>query len=96
MAKTKPFRPADHVQTAQDAVLFIEAALEEAGPENIKPALRAVADSIGMTELAERTGLTRAGLYRALSEDGDPKLSTLAAILDGLGLELRIVPKTAA
>lgn len=96
MKKTKPFRPGDHIQTAEDAILFIEAAIEEVGPENIKPLLRAVADSIGMTSLAEKSGMTRAGLYRALSDEGDPKLSTLTAILDSLGLQLQIVPKEAA
>lgn len=94
--KTKPFRPSDYIQTAEDVIAFIEAAMEEVGPENIKPLLRAVADSVGMTALAEKSGLTRAGLYRALSEEGDPKLSTLKAILDSLGLQLQIVPKEAA
>jgi probable addiction module antidote protein len=62
----------------------------------MKPVLRAVAESVGMTALAERSGLTRAGLYRALSEEGDPKLSTLTAILEALGLRLSVVPKDAA
>lgn len=95
-AKTKPFRASDHVQTAEDAIRLIEATLEEVGTENLKPILRAIADSIGMTALAEKSGMTRAGLYRALSDEGDPKLSTLTAILDGLGLQLQVVPKEAA
>lgn len=94
--KTKPFYPSDHIQTTEDAVFFIEAAIEEIGPENIKPLLRAIAGSVGMTTLAEQSGLTRAGLYRALSDEGDPKLSTLTAILDSLGLQLQVVPKEAA
>ncbi|MDP1556799.1 MAG: putative addiction module antidote protein [Hyphomonas sp.] len=94
--KTTPFVPGHYILTPEDAIAFIEGAIEEVGPEHMKPVLRAVAESVGMTALAERSGLTRAGLYRALSEEGDPKLSTLTAILEALGLRLSVVPKDAA
>jgi len=94
--KTTPFKFGAFVKTAEDAQTYIDAALEEVGPEHLTSILRAIADSEGMAALAERSGLTRAGLYRALSEDGDPKLSTLTAILEALGLRLSVVPKDAA
>lgn len=94
--KTRPFKFGEFVKTAEDAETYIDAALEEVGPEHLTSILRAIADSEGMTALAERSGLTRAGLYRALSDEGDPKLSTLTAILEALGLRLSVVPKDAA
>ncbi|MFN3314092.1 MAG: addiction module antidote protein [Hyphomonas sp.] len=94
-AKTRPFRFGEAVKTAEDARTYIDAALEEVGPEHLKAVLRGIAESEGMTALAERAGITRAGLYRALSDEGDPKLSTLTAVLDALGLRLTIVPKEA-
>ncbi len=94
--QTFPWKPGEYVKTPDDAIAYIEAALEEVGPEGIKAALRVIADSEGMSALARKTGLNRQGLYRALSEEGDPKLSTLNAILDALGLRLTVTQKSAA
>ena len=56
-------------------------------------ALRTVADAVGgMTALADRTGLSRETLYRTLSERGNPRLDTLAAILAAFGLRLSVQP----
>jgi transcriptional regulator with XRE-family HTH domain len=46
----------------------------------------------GMNALAERTGLSRATLYRTLSEKGNPRLDTLAALLAAFGLRLAVQP----
>ncbi|MEX1250524.1 MAG: addiction module antidote protein [Hyphomonas sp.] len=94
--KTFPWSPGEYIKTPDDAIAYIEAALEEVGPEGIKAALRGVADSEGMSALARKTGLNRQGLYRALSDEGDPRLSTLNAILDALGLRLSVTRKSAA
>jgi probable addiction module antidote protein len=91
-----PWKPGDYIKTPDDAIAYIEAALEEVGPEGIKAALRVISDSEGMSALARRTGLNRQGLYRALSDGGDPKLSTLNAILDALGLRLSVTRKSVA
>ena len=57
-------------------------------------ALRTVADAIGgMTALAEKAGLSRETLYRTLSERGNPRLDTLAAILAAFGLRLSVQPE---
>lgn len=54
-------------------------------------ALRTIADAMGgMGELAEKTGLSRETLYRTLSENGNPRLDTLAAILAAFGLRLSV------
>jgi len=95
-AEPLPWRPGANTKTPDDAIAYIEAALEEVGPEGIKAALRAISDSEGMSALARKTGLNRQGLYRALSEEGDPKLSTLNAILDALGLRLSVTRKSVA
>lgn len=47
----------------------------------------------GMTALAEKTNLSRESLYRTLSLNGNPRFSTLLAILDALGFQLAIEPK---
>jgi succinyl-CoA synthetase beta subunit len=47
----------------------------------------------GVSEMSRKTGLSREALYRAFSEDGNPRLSSLVAILHALGLDLSIVPR---
>jgi hypothetical protein len=49
-------------------------------------------DHTGMAHLSRETGLTRESLYNALSEDGNPRLSSLDAILRSTGLQLNIKP----
>jgi probable addiction module antidote protein len=53
--------------------------------------LRDVVDAQGgMAHLAEATGLNRETLYRTLSENGNPRLSSLGLIIEALGLRLSI------
>ena len=47
----------------------------------------------GIAPLAQRTKLNREGLYDMLSETGNPRLSSLSAIMDALGLQLKFTPK---
>lgn len=56
-------------------------------------ALRTLADAYGgVGRVATATGLSRESLYRSLSENGNPTLRTLFAVLDSLGLRLSVVP----
>lgn len=52
--------------------------------------LGTIARTRGMTGLAREAGVSRESLYRALSENGDPQLSTLTAVLAALGLKLTV------
>ena len=56
-------------------------------------ALRQIVDSHGgISSLSETTSLNRESLYRLLSENGNPQLSSLGAILNSLGLSLKFRP----
>ena len=90
-----PFDPADHLQSEEDILYFLEAAMEGNDPAHIARALGVVARSKGMTEIARKTGLGRQGLYAALSENGNPTLETLTSVLGALGLELSVQKKVA-
>ena len=54
--------------------------------------LSAIARSQNMSALARDAGLNRAGLYKALSEDGNPSFTTVMKITRALGLRLRLEP----
>ena len=67
-----------------------EALDEPGGREALLMALRQVAEAQGMAAVAERAGMQREGLYRALSPKGNPTLKTLLAVLAGAGLRLAV------
>jgi probable addiction module antidote protein len=82
--------PADNLKTEADIRAYLIACFEEAPDDAayIAAALGDVARARGMTKLAKRTGLTRMGLYKALSKDGNPSLDTVLRVLHALGLRL--------
>jgi probable addiction module antidote protein len=72
---------------------YLTAALEE-GEDVFLLAVRDVAQAHGgMTALAQATKLNRENLYDMLSTDGNPRLSSIAAILSKLGFEIKFTPK---
>jgi probable addiction module antidote protein len=82
---------ADHLKTEADIASYLEACFEEAGDDAsfIAAALGDVARAHGMSELGEATGLTREGLYRSLSKDGNPSFATVLKVMKALGLKLK-------
>ena len=60
-------------------------------------ALRDVAEArMGMKKVAKAAEVNRENLYRALSRDGNPRIGTIDAVLDVLGIENKFVPKRVA
>jgi probable addiction module antidote protein len=82
----------EHLETDEDMVLYLEAALEENDSALISAALGDVARAKGMAQIAEKTGLGRTSLYKALSPDGHPEFDTVLKVLEALGLKLCITP----
>jgi probable addiction module antidote protein len=69
----------------------------EEGEAEFLLALRDVVEAHGgVGQLAKVAKLNRESLYKLLSKDGNPRLSSLASILGGLGIELQFVPKAEA
>lgn len=73
-----------------EAAAYLTAALEDDSPDIFLLALRDVAEAHGMKRLAEGTQLNRESMYRMLSDQGNPQLSSLTAVLQQLGLRLSI------
>ena len=92
--KTRPWDSAEHLKTEADMAEYLDACLEEAGddPAFITHALGVVARARGMTQLARDTGMTREGLYKALSEEGNPSFATVLNVMRALGIRLHAVP----
>ena len=95
MVKTTPFDAAAYLQTEEDILYYLEAAMEGNDPKHIASALGDIARSQGMSEIAKKAGLGRQALYSALSESGNPTLETLTSVLSALGLQLSVQKRAA-
>ena len=90
--ETIPFDPAEFLETPEDQAEFIKSAVETGDPSHISKALGVVARARGMSQIARDAGVTREALYKALSDKGDPKLSTFMGVFKALGLKITVEP----
>ena len=75
------------------AAEYLKAALEDdSEPRVLLLALRHLAQAQGIAKIAKAAGVQRESLYRALSADGNPRLSTLVAVTKAIGLKLTVEP----
>lgn len=93
--ETLPFDAADYLGDEVAQAEFLAEAFETGDVAFIANALGVVARARGMSGIAREAGVTREALYRSLSEQGDPKLSTLLGVLKGLGIKLSALPISA-
>ena len=89
---TRPWDPAEHLETAEDMVAYLEAALEQDDPQLVAAVLGDIARAKGMTKVAQEAGLGRESLYKSLSTSGNPEFATILKVVRALGLRLRAAP----
>lgn len=80
----------EHLKTEEDMVLYFEACLEEGDPVLITAALGDIARAKGMSQVARDAGISREGLYKALSGEGNPEFATVLKVVKALGLKLHV------
>ena len=92
MTKTEftEYDPADYLTSLDYIAAYLEAVLDEAGddPAFVTQALGNIARSQNFSELAREVGMSREGLYKALSTDGNPSFATIMKVAKALGLKL--------
>jgi probable addiction module antidote protein len=87
--KVAPYDSADCLKTEADIKYYLEAAFDE--PMDLQlliHTLGVVARARGMMKLSKETDITRAGLYKALSPDGNPSFETVTRIIGASGMRL--------
>lgn len=86
------FDAADYLDDLDDVAAYLEIALEESAddPTAVPRALGVIARSRNMSELARQVGMSRDGLYKALSADGNPTWSTILKVTKALGLRFEL------
>lgn len=97
---SKPYKPMllERLKDPQYAVDYLTEVLQHETQEAFLIALRHVIDAReeSVADLAEEIGVTRQGLYKMLSEEGNPRLSTLSQLLQSLGMKINICGDSAA
>ena len=88
--KAATYDAAEFLDTDEDIVACLNAALEDGDPSLVSAALGDVARARGMTQLAHETGITRDGLYKALSPSGNPSFATVQKVIRALGYKLDV------
>jgi probable addiction module antidote protein len=79
----------EHLETTEEMVAYLETALEDGDPTLISEVIGDLARAKGMAEIAEKTGLGRTSLYKALSPEGHPEFATVLKVIKALGLQLK-------
>ncbi len=88
--KTSKFDIADYLDNDGIIAEYLNEALENGDEKAILVAIGNTAKAIGMTKIAEQTGLSRPSLYKALSEGAKPQFATILKVLRAIGGNLQI------
>lgn len=93
--RTSKFDIADYLDNKKMIAQYLNTVLEEGSEDEIVTAIGHIAKAIGMSKIAEETGMSRPSLYKALSEGARPQFSTIVKVLKAVGTELKVKPKRA-
>jgi len=87
---TSKFDIADYLDDDKMITEYLNAVLEDGDSSDLVAAIGHIAKAIGMTKIAEQTGLSRPSLYKALSQDSKPQFETIFKVLKAVGGQLKV------
>ncbi|NMM47634.1 addiction module antidote protein [Marinigracilibium pacificum] len=88
--KTTRFDIANYLEDDEMIQEYLNTVLEEGDSRDIVVALGHIAKAIGMSKIAEQTGLSRPSLYKALSENSKPQFDTILKVIRAIGSNLKL------
>tara|TARA_R100000306_G_C4276452_1_gene92789 strand:- start:94 stop:372 length:279 start_codon:yes stop_codon:yes gene_type:complete len=86
------FDIADYLDNNEMIAEYLNTVLEEGDTADMITAIGHIAKAIGMTKIAEETGLSRPSLYKALSDGAKPQFATVMKVLKAIGGQIQINP----
>lgn len=89
---TSKFDIADYLDNKEMIAEYLNAVLEEGDNADVIHAIGYIAKAIGMTKIAEETGLSRPSLYKALSDGAKPQFATIMKVLRAIGGQIQVNP----
>lgn len=90
MAKVIDFDPSEFLDSEELIAEYLTAALEDENPDVFLAAVGNVAKARGMSTIAERTGLGRESLYKAMAPGAKPRYDTVLKVLHSLGVKVTV------
>lgn len=90
--RTSKFDIADYLDSNEMIVAYLNEILENGTDEDLVVAIGHVAKAIGMSKIAEETGLSRPSLYKALSDGAKPQFATIMKVLKAIGGQIQVTP----
>ena len=93
---TRKFDISEHLTDEVSIAEYLDACMEEGGPELFLKALGDAMKAVGVADIIKRAGIaSRTSAYRSFSENGNPEVGTVEAVLEAMGMRLSVVPRRA-
>ncbi|EKC9670476.1 TPA: putative addiction module antidote protein [Salmonella enterica subsp. enterica serovar Typhi str. CT18] len=86
--KLKEYDIAEHLNSEEEMQMYLNEIMEDGEPSLVLSALGDIARARNMSQLSREVGMSREGLYHALSGKGNPTFSAMMKITKALGLKL--------
>ncbi|MDE8035748.1 putative addiction module antidote protein [Actinobacillus equuli subsp. equuli] len=90
MVELQDFDMAEHLRSEEEIQLYLNEVLKEDDVDLILSALGDIAKARNMSQLAREVGVSREGLYKAFSGNGNPTFSTVLKVMKALNLTLEV------
>ena len=90
--KTSKLEIADYLDSNEMIAEYINTVLEEGDSADVVEAIGNIAKAIGMSKIAEQTGMSRPSLYKALSPGSKPQFGTILKVLKAIGGQINVKP----
>lgn len=95
MAETTRFDAAEYLDSPEIIAAYLTAVFESEDPALIAMAIGDIARAQGMTDVAEKIGLSSESLHHVLGGDAKIEFATVLRVLHALGISL-VVPTRGA
>ena len=89
---TTKFDIADYLESKEMIAEYLNTVLEEGNSSDVINAIGHIAKAMGMSKIAEETGMSRPSLYKALSDGAKPQFETIMKVLRAIGGQINIKP----
>lgn len=91
--KTTLFDPADYLRTPERREAYLSEVLSDGDPAEIRRALGIVSRATNLSRLAQKVGVSRQGLIKALGPKGNPSFALVASLIGEFGMTIALAPK---
>ena len=90
--ETSKFDITDYLDNNEMIAEYLNTVLEDENNSELIDAVGHIAKAMGMTKIAEDTGLSRPSLYKALTHGAKPQFDTIIKVLKAIGGQIQVNP----